>query len=51
MSWMDVTFMAFLFAFAGIILYRAIRKKKWCPTVFGSADKDTGKDTGKDTDK
>lgn len=38
MAWTDIAFMLFLFAVAGFILYRALRKKKWCPAVFGSGD-------------
>jgi hypothetical protein len=36
MGWMDIVVLLGLFCIAGFIFYRAFRKKKWCPTVFGS---------------
>lgn len=42
MNWVDVIFLAGLLAGAGFILYRAVRKKKWCPAVFGGAGKNSG---------
>ena len=34
----DIVFLLILFVFAGVVFYRAFRKKKWCPAVFGSDD-------------
>lgn len=41
MEWTDILFLLVLFLVAGFIFYRAYRKKKWCPAVFGSGDNET----------
>lgn len=43
MEWTDILFFLALVGLAGFIFYRAFRKKKWCPAVFGSSDGDTDK--------
>jgi hypothetical protein len=42
MGWKDILALLVLVLIAGIILYRAIRKKKWCPAVYGSAKNAAG---------
>jgi hypothetical protein len=37
MEWKDILVLVGVVLVAGILLYRAIRKKKWCPAVFGDA--------------
>lgn len=41
----DYLFLFLLIAAAAVILYRAIRKRKWCPDIFG------GKQCGLDHEK
>lgn len=48
MDWKDILFLLILFVIAGFIFYRAYRKKKWCPAVFGSGDDDTQLNNNKD---
>jgi hypothetical protein len=43
MGWKDLLFLMALVAIAGVILYRALRNKKWCPAIYGSPDEDGGK--------
>ena len=38
MNWTDYLFLMGLIALAGYIFYRAYRKKKWCPSLFGDDD-------------
>ena len=49
MEWTDILFFLFLVALAGFIFYRAFRKKKWCPAIFGSADSEA-KNSGEKED-
>jgi hypothetical protein len=43
MGWIDILVLLGLFCIAGFIFYRAFRKKKWCPAVFGSDKEDAEK--------
>lgn len=48
MEWTDILFFLALVVFAVFTFYRAYKKKKWCPAVFGS---DAEKEKEKKTDK
>jgi LPXTG-motif cell wall-anchored protein len=41
MEWTDLLALVGLICLAGFIFYRAFRKKKWCPAIFGSDEKDS----------
>ncbi len=36
MGWKDILFAVVLFAAAAFFLYRFIKKRKWCPDIYGS---------------
>jgi len=36
MGWKDILFILALFCVTAFILYRAVKKKKWCPDIYGS---------------
>jgi hypothetical protein len=45
MDWKSIGFLVIVFAFAAVVLYRAVRKKKWCPDVYGSGACSLERDT------
>jgi hypothetical protein len=45
----DILMLVALFLVAGIVLYRTIRKKKWCPAVFGNSSTTNEKSQASDS--